>query len=383
MSNESVIIEANHVTAPQPHERAATDGEVSIACHDTVPPALEAELEQLYHHMNSSLFHHAVARRARNGYAYVARRGDRPLAIFLFEREDRSVLVFNEMMQVPPEEIERFARFIFGSFPSVARISFSKIGKDIGTLSLPWQQYGQSEDIVVSLPDTPEAYFSRLGSKLRHNIKHQTKAIAADFTGITFETYENDAIDEHHVRGLIDLKRANIDEKRIKFGITTEEAAWMIERAKTNGMLVVALLDGKVCGGSLSFRLGDHYFSHVNGYDTRFAKYSLGMLCCYVAIKEQIQRGAKEAHLLWGRNQYKFKLLGVQRDVANLDIYRSRLAYYLSFKRVFKNALGKFVEKQKSKLLENERRGGFLPSLVGRTVKLMRNIKRSIFRPKN
>jgi Acetyltransferase (GNAT) domain len=381
MSNASVPIEAKRSPAPQPSDQPAPGGEVVISCDDTVPPSLEAELEQLYHHINSSLCHHAVARRARNAYAYVARRGAEPLAIFLFQREDRSVEVFNEMMQLPPEEIERFASYIFKRFPSVARVSFSKIGKEIGALSLPWQQYGQAEDIVVRLPETLDAYFSGLGAKTRRNIRYQMKAIATDFPGFSFQTYENDAIAAHHVAALIELKRANMNEKRIKFGIKPEEASWLTELAKTNGLLVLALLDGKVCGGSLSFRLGDHYFALLNGYDARFAKYSLGMLCCYLAMTEKIQRGAREAHLLWGRNQYKFKLLGVARDVANLDVYRSRLLYCRYFKRVGRNALDNLVQRQKWKLLENEQRRGFLPALLSQIVKIMRRIKRSNFRP--
>jgi hypothetical protein len=381
MSNESAINEANRPMGLQPPDRAAQEHEVSISCHDTVPASLEAELVRLYHHMNSSLCHYAVARRARDAYAYVARRGEHPVAIFLFQREDRSIVVFNEMMRVAPAEIERFAQYVFSRFPSIARISFSKIGKDVGTLSFPWQQYGHAEDIVVSLPATPDAYFSSLSAKTRYNIKHQIKAIGADFPGFSFETYENGAIPENHVSGLIDLKKANMDEKRVKFGITPEEAAWIMERAKTNGLLIVALLDGKVCGGSLSFCLDDHYFAHVNGYDTRFAKYSLGMLCCYLAMRETILRGAKEAHLSWGRNPYKFKLLGVARDMVNLDIYRSRMAYYRSLDRVLRNALGDVVERQKLTLLEYEHRNGFLPALAGRVVKVMRRIKRASFRP--
>lgn len=380
MSNASVFIEAKRPPVLPPADRATPACEVSIACYDSVPPSLEAELEQLYHHINSSLCHHAVARRARNAHAYVARRGERPLAIFLFQHEGRSIVVFNEMMQLAPEEIARFANHIFGRFPSVARIAFSKIGKDIGTLSRPWQQYGNAEDIVVSLPETVDAYLGRLGAKTRYNIRRQLKDIVVDFPGFSFETYENGAIAEQHVTGLIDLKKANMNEKRIKFGITPTEAAWMVERAKTHGLLVVALLDGKVCGGSLSFRLGDHYFAHLNGYDTQFAKYSLGMLCCYLAMTEKIRRAAREAHLLWGRNPYKFKLLGVQREVANLDIYRSRLHYCRYGKRVLRNALDKLVQQQKRVLLENEQRSGWLPSVLGRIVKIMRGIKRAGFR---
>jgi len=381
MSTEPVVIDANRPAVLQPPDRAAPASGVVITCYDTVPPFLEAELDRLYHHINSSLCHYAVARRARDACAYVARRGDHPLAIFLFRHEDRSIMVLNEMMQLAPEEIDRFAMTMFSHFPSVARISFSKIGKEVGTLSLPRQQYGSSEDIVVSLPDSVDAYFSGLGAKLRHNIKHQMKAIAADFPGFSFHTYENGAIAVHHVSGLVDLKKANMADKRIHSSITPEETAWLIERAKTNGLLIVALLDGKVCGGSLSLRIGDHYFAHLNGYDPRFAKYSLGMLCCYLAMTEKIRRGAKEAHLGWGRNQYKFKLLGVQRDMAHLDIYRSRPQYYLHAARLLDNALGDFVRQQKLMLLESEHRSGFLPSLLGRLAKFLRTIKRSTFRP--
>lgn len=383
MSNESVIVEINRPVRVPPPDRTAPGCDVSVACYDTVPPSLEAELDGLYHHINSSLCHHAVARRARHACAYVARRGEQPLAIFLFQREGRSIVVFNEMMQVTAEEIERFAKTIFSRFPAVARISFSKIGKDVGALSLPSQQYGHSEDIVVSLPATTDAYFSSLGSKLRHNIRHQMKTIAADFPGFSFTIQENDEIDAHHVLGLVDLKKASMDGKRLKCGITPEETSWMLERAKTNGLLVVALFEGKVCGGSLSFRVGDHYFAHLNGYDPRFAKYSLGLLCSYLAVTEKIQRGAKTAHLGWGRNPYKFKLLGVQHDMANLDIYRSRLQYYLHAYRVLRTAMGNYIEEQRLLLLENEHRSGFAPSLAGRLIKIVRKIKRSTYSPSN
>jgi hypothetical protein len=379
MSDKSVIIEGNRPPAGHPADRAAD--EVAIACYDTVPPFLAAELDELYHHINASLRHYAVARKARTAHAYVARRGSHPLAIFLFQRDARSVMVFNEMMQVPPEEIERFAAYVFGRFPAVARISFSKIGKTVGPLSLPWQQYGHAEDIVVTLPGTVDAYLSRLGAKTRYNIRRQTKAICADFPGLSFETYENGAIAAHHVAGLIDLKKVNMEEKRIRFGITPEETAWIMERARTNGLLVVALHDGKVCGGSLSFCLGEHYFAHVNGYDRRFAAYSLGMLCCYVAMKETIRRGAKEAHLSWGRNQYKFKLLGVAREMANLDIYRSRGAYCRHLDRVARNKLRDVVATHKQGLLDYAHRSGLLPSLAGRIVKTLRRLKRASFRP--
>jgi hypothetical protein len=50
-------------------------------------------------------------------------------------------------------------------------------------------------------------------------------------------------------------------------------------------------------------------------------------------------------------------------------------------KRVLRNALDNFIQQQKRMLLENEQRRGFLPSLLGGVVKIMRRVKRSNFRP--
>jgi len=107
------------------------------------------------------------------------------------------------------------------------------------------------------------------------------------------------------------------------------------------------------------------------------------MLCCYLAMTETIQRGAKEAHLLWGRNSYKFKLLGVQRDMVNLDIYRSRMTYYLHTHRVCRNALRDAVDRQKAALIDSAQRSGALPPLASRIIKTARSVKRSLFRPGN
>lgn len=61
-----------------------------------------------------------------------------------------------------------------------------------------------------------------------------------------------------------------MDEKRIDVGMTREETAWIIERAITKGLLVIALREGKVCAysetGSISiFCYGlAQFMLHVN-----------------------------------------------------------------------------------------------------------------------
>lgn len=353
----------------------------SAICHvDTLTPALAMELDMLYQHFNSSLRHFALRVRAQGASAYVARRDGQPLAIFLFHREKTSIRVLNEMIGIPAEELERFAAYAFARFPAVSAISFSLIGKDIGALSFPFQQYGQSEDIVVTLPSSPDAYLASLGSKTRHNIRHQLKAIVRDYPGLQFRTLEHEAIGRQDVLDLIALKRRNTDEKGIGFGISAEEADWLAEQARECGLLVVAMADGRLCGGSLSLRLGDHYFAYVVAYDTTFASYSLGMLCCYLAMQEKIARRASMAHLSWGRQQYKFKLQGVQQDMACLDIYRSRMAYWRHPHRLLRHAARDGAQRCKRALLDSERRQGVVPALSRALVGTVRAVKRLLVR---
>jgi hypothetical protein len=354
--------------------------DVSIAYYDAVPAFLDAKLDRLYQHLNSSLCHYAVKRRAEGVGAYIAAVDGVPTAIFLLRHEKRRISVINEMIGIAPAEIERFSHYMFARFPSVATIRFSLIGKEIGTLSYPYQQYGHGEDVVVSLPATEDAYFSSLGSKLRHNIRHQMKAIAADHPGLEFRTLENGAIEERHIDDLIELKKKNMDEKKVRFGLEADEIGWMRERAKSGGLLVAAFLDGKVCAGSLSFRIGDNYFAQVVAYDTRFMKYSPGLLCAYIAMREKIVRGAKEAHLSWGRQEYKFKLKGVLREMACLDIYRSRVHYLLNAPKLARNALATSITDAKLAMLDKEQRPGALPWAARWLVGTLRAIKRARFR---
>jgi hypothetical protein len=50
----------------------------------------------------------------------------------------------------------------------------------------------------------------------------------------------------------------------------------------------------------------------------------LGTLCSYLTICECIARVGSEYHFLWGQYEYKYRLLGVQRDLDCLVVYRSR-----------------------------------------------------------
>src|SRR3569832_1471817 len=73
----------------------------------------------------------------------------------------------------------------------------------------------------------------------------------------------------------------------------------------------------------------EEYHSSVVAHDPAYDEFWLGILCCYSTICECIAQHAKEFHFLWGRYEYKFTLLAVQRDLDMLVLYRSPLQVLL------------------------------------------------------
>ena len=262
LSNQAVLNRST--AAPIETDGESSTGDLTISLYeDTLPVFIEDELDQLYQSLNSSLLHYAVQRKAYAASTYVARRDGRPIAILLFTREKHRIRVINEMIDISNEELVRFSSYIFSTYTSVAVISFSLIGTEIGKLPFPCQQHDRSEDIVLTLPASPESYLESLSPKTRRNIRRYLRAIKQDYPSFYSQTTVGAKINEQHMLDLIELKRVNIGAKNLKFGLDEEELAWIVRQAKSTGLVTVAMIDGKVCGGSIALRVKDHFFGQV------------------------------------------------------------------------------------------------------------------------
>lgn len=356
--------------------RSMTD--ITMTCYEnSVPPSVEQELDQLYQNLNSSLMHYAVQKKANGASTYIARKNGQAIAILLFKCEKQRIDVINEMIDISSEELQRFANYIFERYASVSVISFSLIGKDIGRLPFPHQQHDGSEDIVLTLKKSPDDYIESLSPKTRRNIRRYLRAIERDNPTFRCETTVGEAINDQHLYDLIYLKKLNIGAKNLRFGIAEEELAWIMRQAKSTGLVTVTLINEKVCGGSINLRVHDNFFGQIIAYDPAYQKYGLGFLCTYLTICAQISHGGSESHLCWGRYQYKYKLAGVQRDRASLDIYRSRTAYYRHAGVILVKAIKTRLKQVKTRLLDMEHEEGAAARTGAAMVRLLRKIKRS------
>ena len=342
--------------AAQARDRAAADAtSVSITWHENEIPAFaEAALEQIYGSIFSSLAHFRVHGGAENAGCWVSRCGADITDILLFRREGRSIHVINEWIRFGEQDLRRFADAAFARYPTADRISFHAIELDVERLPYPGQRFNCTDDSVVSLPDSADAYFAQLGKATRKNIKRYLTRLRQDFPDFRYQVYEAGAIEEQHVRAIIGLNRLRMANKNKVSGIDDREAERMLQLLKLKGTVGVATIGGRLCAGALTYRIGDNYFSFVRAHEPQYDDYRLGLIGGYLLISECIARGGKEFHFMWGREEHKALLLGVPKEFDHLTLYRSRLHYLQDSRSLLRNAFNARMQQLKRRLLNGQ-----------------------------
>jgi CelD/BcsL family acetyltransferase involved in cellulose biosynthesis len=320
-------VPAGHAAAHAKAAKASTaaSNDIGISCYENdVPAFIEAEMDRLYGSVYSSLAQFRIYSDGADTSTYIARRGGRIVAIFLFRQRGNCIHVLNETIHVDRNDVICFARYAFASFPDAAVLRFKAVHTDIEDLPFPFQRHNHVEDIVLTLPDTPEAYFDMLGKGTRRNFKRHSRQLDEQVPGARYRVAIGDDIDERSIRSIVELNRARMAGKNKASGIDDLETQRIIRLAKECGLVGTMEIDGRVCAGTIAFRAGDNYYLNVLAHDPRYDQYWLGILCCFRTICECIERGGREFHFLWGEYDYKYMLMGVKRDLDNLLVYRSR-----------------------------------------------------------
>lgn len=151
---------------------------------------------------------------------------------------------------------------------------------------------------------------------------------------------------------MVELNRARmIGKSRVSY-IDHEETERIIKLVRSRGLVCLMTIDGRICAGVINYRVGENYFLKVIARDPAYNDYRLGMLCCYLGIRECIEKGGKEYHFLWGRYEYKYRLLGIQRDLDHLPIYRSRTQFVLNARRAARIAFNGYAHMANAWLLQ-------------------------------
>jgi len=340
-----------------------------------IPEFVELELERLYENIFSSIVKLKIDDKLHNANVYVARKNSKVQAVLLFHQDKGRVEVLNEVIKLDGEDIYRFAKAVFTKYKIVTVISFHAIQTGIFDIAYPYQKFNYLEDVVLSLPDTPEMYFSDLGKNMRSSIKRYQKKVNQDFPSFRYEIYENADVRDQHIRDIIKLSSARMAHKNKVSLHDDRKTEQLIRLVQMSGLVTVAMVEGCVCAGVICSRSGKNYFMHVVAHDPQFDDYRLGKLSCYRAICECINRGGKEFHFLWGRNEYKYRLLGVQRELDHISVYRSRTELLFNGRMALKVAFKGYGRLIKRWLLEKNRFTAKFAIKIDNSVNKLKQIK--------
>ncbi|WP_136418644.1 GNAT family N-acetyltransferase [Herbaspirillum sp. ST 5-3] len=330
----------------------------SIALYQNpIPPHVESDMEELYQHRYASYLQLRVyGHITENTRTYVASRNGKTSVALIFRLEADRACVLNEQMWIAEEEIERFVRHIFDAFPNVNVVSFPVIRTDIRRLSFPHQQFHSTQDIVLGLPQSIEEYMARLGKSTRNYLKRYLNKFKRDYPSFRFQVFVGEEIQEADVRAIIALNKARMHGRNKTSYIDDEEERRMLTLLKLRGFVGAVTANGRVCAGTINYRFGNNYFLQVLSHDPCYDEYGLGTLCCYLTICECIARQGNEYHFLWGQYEYKYRLLGVQRDLDHLAVYRTRMQMLRHLPMVLRIAREGYNYSARSWLLNKARR---------------------------
>jgi CelD/BcsL family acetyltransferase involved in cellulose biosynthesis len=321
-----LISPASHGVPTAVAGTAANVQNITIECYrNAIPAFVEAELDRLYGSLFCSLAHFGVYGGAENASTYIARNGGRAIAIFLFRIEGNIARVVNEWMPLDDAEASRFAAYLFTNYPSVDVVVFGAVAASISRPAFPYQCVDVTEDSVLTLPGSDEEFLARLGKSMRNNIRYYLNKLKREHPSFRFTVYHGSEADENDMREIIRLNRIRMQNKN-KVSANDDAALEKILRlARATGLVGVVTVDGRLCAGVIGYQIGDHFFSWVRAHDPAFDDYRLGRLTAYLMIGAAIARGIREYHFMWGREEHKAMLQGVERRFERVVLYRSRL----------------------------------------------------------
>lgn len=311
---------------PQATRTIGRDG-YSVTCyHDHVPDFIAPELERLYGSFFSSMAVWQMYGSLESASTFVLYRHEELEDIWLFQRQGTQIRVLNEQIKIRGESLRRFASMIFASEPGVGVICLHAVQAELTDSGLAHHRSNCTEDSVVTLPDSPEAYLEQLGKSTRKNIRRYQRRLEDNHPSFYYRVQEGTDIREQDVRAIINLNHRRMANKGRASANDEAEVQRMLGLLQTHGMVGVATIEDKVCAGVIAFRFGDNYFSQVRAHDPAFDDDRLGMIGAFLLVSACIERNARQLHFMWGRENHKAIFLGEQRDFDHVLVFRSRWA---------------------------------------------------------
>jgi hypothetical protein len=345
-----------------------------------IPPFVESAMDALYGSLYATLTHLQLHYATDQASTYARWHEGKLTALFLFRRHGKEVRVINEGMRLGIEEIEKFCEHIFNQHIDTQRIQFHAVQLNEQAAKHPALRFSCTEDIVITLPATKEAYLQQLGKSTRKNLRQHLAKAERNLPGLRYEVVEGKEISEQTIRSIISFNHARMADKQRSSAISGESEVRLLSLIRKRGTVGLLYVNNQVCGGSLACRVGKDLYSLVNAHDPQYNAYSLGNVCRYLMIINAIDKGDERFHMLGGNFSSKASMLGQRQQLDHLVLYRSHTD-------MLRDAMGitKLSLQSASYLIRNwmqeqiqKKEKSFIANMILSTINILRQMRRRI-----
>ena len=243
--------------------------------------------------------------------------------LILFQVKGRVARVINEMHALEAEQLNQFAQALFREYTQVDAIYLHAIRIEGDGLTLPLLQSEYSEDYLLSLPDSAEAWRASLSSQTREKIRYHYRRSCRKQPDLSFRQIDGFDMSDTQFDRVLQLSQARMSRKGRSFNMSEREMKCLRAMIRECGQLSVIEIQGEICAGLLCTRLEKSIFMHVIAHDPRHDDLRLGFLCCALTIEAAIASRAERFHLLWGFYDYKTRLGGQRQSLYRAVVFRS------------------------------------------------------------
>jgi len=258
---------------------------------------------------------------------WVGYRSGEIVGALLFRIEGKRIIVLCEVVTLDSLQINAFAASVFSNFPGIRHIAFNAVSLLLPPTFLPAQFYPFSENYVLTLPSSTETYMAMLGKSTRQSLRGYRNRLLRDFPDFSWTAYTCDELSIEQQCQLVLIlqrfKRESMTARGKSAAIDATETQHLLTMAAECGLFGVAKVNGRICAGAFSCRIGDSYVMLLSASDPAMSVYRLGLLTCLWSVSDCIQRGGRQCHMLWGRYQYKHQLLAEPKNLYRLIVYPS------------------------------------------------------------
>ncbi len=299
---------------------------VDIRFYDNIPEFVDGALESLYECHMTTLLRFGQHYPLEGARTYVCQVDGVLRSVFVFKLDGHSVLLYNEQISIPSDELSRFIYAVFAAYPTVRRISLYAVDTPGRSLPYAYLRMICLEDISLELPNSLTAYGEMLGKNMSYHIKRYRKKLDACYTDVRRECLRGGDVPIGTVRAITEFSRMRMTAKGQRCYHTDEETERTSALVCRYGLVYTFTINGELAAGVIVLRIGATDTLLVVAHHPQYDRYSLGTLCCYEAIANAIAQGARRFNFGWGRFEYKSRLAGRMTDLYRLDIFRSRVA---------------------------------------------------------